>query len=177
MGQLRRLTAVIPYRVHGRELEVVLVTSTNNGDWIPPKGRIEDGEQPWEAAAREAEEEAGVLGVVDEEPLGRCVTSGRNDGYLDVYAMRVSAVLDRWPEEELRDRRWMPLRKAVAAVRPEYRAALDQVRERLRLAPASSPDAAANLGPARTSRSLRSLDSRPKRSQRPRSASVPLEAN
>jgi 8-oxo-dGTP pyrophosphatase MutT (NUDIX family) len=52
----------IAVRQRGKEPEVVLVRSRRTGDWIFPKGHIEDGESAGEAAVRELEEEAGVIG-------------------------------------------------------------------------------------------------------------------
>lgn len=52
----------IAIRQRGKEPEVVLVRSRRTGDWIFPKGHIEDGESAGETAVRELEEEAGVTG-------------------------------------------------------------------------------------------------------------------
>jgi hypothetical protein len=38
---------------------------------------------------------------------------------VDVYAMRVTSVLDHWLEDRLRRRRWMRSRDAVACLREE----------------------------------------------------------
>ena len=43
-------------------LEFLLVRTSQGGRWTFPKGRIEPGESPSAAAAREAAEEAGVDG-------------------------------------------------------------------------------------------------------------------
>ena len=118
MGHARRQAAVFPYQVRNGRVEVAVITSARNRDWIVPKGRIEDGEWPWVAAAREAEEEAGLLGVVEPVPLGRC-DSG-NGRVIDVYVLRVTVVLDRWPEDSIRTRRWMSFAHATACLRPEF---------------------------------------------------------
>jgi 8-oxo-dGTP pyrophosphatase MutT (NUDIX family) len=39
---------------------VLLITSKKNNHWLFPKGHIDEGERPEQAALREAEEEAGV---------------------------------------------------------------------------------------------------------------------
>ena len=132
MRQSRRQAAVIPYRVRDGRLEVALITSASNGDWIVPKGGIEEGEQPWEAAAREAEEEAGLLGVVEPTPLGRCYGSNGNAGPIEVHVMRVTAVLDHWPEHGVRRRRWVSVSEAVARLRPEFRPFLPALEHHLR---------------------------------------------
>jgi len=42
---------------------------SSSGRRIFPKGKVEEGERPWDSAAREAREEAGVLGTVRQQPL------------------------------------------------------------------------------------------------------------
>ena len=47
------------------ELEYLLVEAKNNrGMWVLPKGHIEPGETPEDAAVREVEEEAGVRAAI-----------------------------------------------------------------------------------------------------------------
>jgi hypothetical protein len=40
---------------------------------------------------------------------------------IDVYALRVSVVLDRWREDRIRTRRWVSFAAASACLRPEFR--------------------------------------------------------
>jgi 8-oxo-dGTP pyrophosphatase MutT (NUDIX family) len=55
----------IVVRQDTREPQVLLVTAKRDpGAWIFPKGHIEKGETPEEAAVRETREEAGVVGKV-----------------------------------------------------------------------------------------------------------------
>jgi mutator protein MutT len=54
----------------GSDLRVLLVTATRQAhQWVFPKGHIETGETPEQAAIREVEEEAGVVAAVN-EPIG-----------------------------------------------------------------------------------------------------------
>jgi len=100
MARVRRQAAVIPYRIRKRRIEVALVTTSRGKGWIVPKGSVDDGERPRDAAIREAEEEAGLLGVVGRKPLGRYIhENGIGRCRVDVYAMRVTSVLDHWMEE------------------------------------------------------------------------------
>jgi 8-oxo-dGTP pyrophosphatase MutT (NUDIX family) len=63
--------AALPWRRRrGERLEILLVTTRRSGRWIVPKGWPIDGCSPRECAAREAMEEAGVLGVIAAEPIG-----------------------------------------------------------------------------------------------------------
>jgi len=54
---------VVAYRTDGGEPRFLVVTARKNpGEWVLPKGHVEPGERPEEAALREAREEAGVVG-------------------------------------------------------------------------------------------------------------------
>ena len=120
MARVHRQAAVIPYRIRKRRVEVALVTTSRGKGWIVPKGSVDDGERPRDAAIREAEEEAGLVGVVGRKPLGRYIhENGIGRCRVDVYAMRVTSVLDHWLEERLRRRRWMRIPDAAACVREE----------------------------------------------------------
>jgi 8-oxo-dGTP pyrophosphatase MutT (NUDIX family) len=115
-----RQAAVIPYRIRKARLEVALVTTSNGKRWSVPKGSIDDGEGAREAAIREAEEEAGLKGVVTRKPLGRYRhVNERGRFRVDVYVMRVTTILEHWLEDGIRRRRWMRTRAAAACVREE----------------------------------------------------------
>ena len=64
----------MPYRTEGAALDapvsILLVTSRETKRWIVPKGNVGSSASPHIAAAREAEEEAGVRGAVCPTPLG-----------------------------------------------------------------------------------------------------------
>ncbi len=94
-------------RRHG--LEVLLITSLNSKRWIIPKGWPEADLTPAENAAREAFEEAGVIGKVSAKPIGSYhYLKERKDGggvpcSVDVFALAVTKQLDDWPEKGARD--------------------------------------------------------------------------
>ncbi len=120
--ELARQVAALPIRREADgSVSVLLVTSRQTKRWVIPKG------WPWsdckdsEAAAREAHEEAGVLGLVQAEPLGSFVyekrrASGPERVRADVYALEVTSVLDSWPEHEQRKRAWFTLQEAANVV-------------------------------------------------------------
>jgi 8-oxo-dGTP pyrophosphatase MutT (NUDIX family) len=120
MARVHHQAAVIPYRIRKERVEVALVTRSRGRGWVVPKGSVDDGEQPREAAIREAEEEAGLLGVVPRKPLGRYLRVKDNRPcHVDVYLMRVTNVLENWLEDKLRRRRWMRVPDATAYLREE----------------------------------------------------------
>ena len=119
MPRVYRQAAVVPYRVHADRVEIALVTSLRGKRWIVPKGSLDDGEDAADAAIRETEEEAGLIGELAEQPIGRYRYTKQNDRYhVDVYLMRVTAVLDSWVESEYRRRRFMPVEDALTLLHP-----------------------------------------------------------
>ena len=101
---------------------VLLVTSRESGRWVIPKGNLSAGEAPHRAAAREAEEEAGVVGMVSPLPLGSFRYRKRKGSGASlmadvaVYPLSVSRELDQWKEKSERERRWFSLAGAADAV-------------------------------------------------------------
>jgi 8-oxo-dGTP pyrophosphatase MutT (NUDIX family) len=122
MARLHRQAAVIPYRIRKARIEVALVTRSSGRGWILPKGSVNHGELPRDAAIREAEEEAGLLGVVARRPIGHYRhTNGNGPCRVDVFPMRVTDVLEHWLEDGLRRRRWMGIGAASERLRAELR--------------------------------------------------------
>ena len=120
MAHVRQQAAVIPYRIRKARIEVALVTTSKGKGWIVPKGSVDEGEHPREAAIREAEEEAGLLGIVPRKRLGRYLhVKGNHRCQVDVYLMRVTDVLESWLEDDLRRRRWMRVPEAALRLREE----------------------------------------------------------
>ena len=103
-----RQSAVIPYRRGPSGLEVLLVTSRNGTRWVLPKGVVEPDLSPAASAAKEALEEAGVRGAIDDEPLG--TYQYRKWGgtcTVQVFAMEVEQEEADWPEANTRRRAWL----------------------------------------------------------------------
>ena len=117
-GGLHRQAAALPYRLRGRRLEVALVTSSQGGSWVVPKGNLERGEAAWACAQREALEEAGLLGHVERQPVGRYRYTKRGlKREVDVYLLLVTKELDSWVEGGLRRRKWVAAEAAIERVR------------------------------------------------------------
>jgi 8-oxo-dGTP pyrophosphatase MutT (NUDIX family) len=118
----RLQVAALPWRKTKSGVEVMLVTSRDTGRWVLPKGWPEFGEQFWEAAAREAGEEAGLKGAISSQEAGRYYYSkGLADGSdvrceVLVYPLEVDDVADKWKEKGERKRKWVSPAKAAAMV-------------------------------------------------------------
>ncbi|MGG5887039.1 NUDIX hydrolase [Falsiroseomonas sp. HC035] len=130
-GNLRRQCAALPLTGTGPALRVVLVTSRETRRWVIPKGWIEPGEAPHRSAAREAFEEAGIVGEADPDPIGRFAYTKRKSGGVLlpcdvlVYRLRVVRLLHDWPERRERDRRLVtPATAAGLVAEPELAALL-----------------------------------------------------
>jgi 8-oxo-dGTP pyrophosphatase MutT (NUDIX family) len=106
-------SGVIP--VHDGRL--CMVTSRSGKRWVFPKGQIDPGHTPGEAALIEAWEEAGLVGSLDPAPLGNYVYEklGQTHHVL-VYRMRVVEVRDTWPEQGVRERAWVTVAEALERV-------------------------------------------------------------
>ena len=65
---------------------ILLVEHVNAGLWLPPGGHVEVGEDPFDTAGREIEEELGVVAEPAAEPLFLTVTEtvGIDAGHVDV---------------------------------------------------------------------------------------------
>jgi 8-oxo-dGTP pyrophosphatase MutT (NUDIX family) len=116
--RLHRQAAALPYRLRGRRVEVALVTSSQGGRWVVPKGNLERGEAAWACAQREACEEAGLLGRVERHPVGRYRYTKRGlKREVDVYLLLVTEELEDWVEGGLRRRKWVAAEAAIERVR------------------------------------------------------------
>lgn len=120
--QPRDQYAALPYRDAEGVRQVMLITSRETGRWIIPKGWPEKDAKPHELAAREAYEEAGLLGRVANTPCGiyhydKRMKSGKaRTCSVKVFLFAVERELDKWPEKGQRERRWMDPQEAAALV-------------------------------------------------------------
>ena len=93
------------------------MTTASGERWTFPKGIIEDDLGAVDSAAKEAFEEAGIIGEVSAELIGEYayIKSGGTCHVL-VYPMLVREILDHWDEEHLRTRIWVPVAEAASVV-------------------------------------------------------------
>ena len=110
-------SGVIPYRIINGQIEVMLITSSGSKRWVIPKGLIEPDMTSQDSAAKEAWEEAGVLGQVFPNLMGiyEYYKSGCT-WQVDVFLLQVETVLDNWPEAYKRKRQWVSIPKAIKRV-------------------------------------------------------------
>ncbi|MGI8801305.1 MAG: NUDIX domain-containing protein [Solirubrobacteraceae bacterium] len=133
--------AAVCWRRVGGALTVGLVTTSDGERWTFPKGHRKPGEKPAAAAAREAHEEAGVRGTVDDRRLLAYrypARGGGDDVVVDAYLLHVTGVGE--PLEAFRSVAWCDppsARRRLAEGRDGFHAAelervLDAALRRLR---------------------------------------------
>lgn len=104
-AKLKRLfkqSGVIPVL----EDRLVLITARKSDRWIIPKGYVEKGLSPADSAAKEAYEEAGLIGRVRYKEIGeyRYRKFGKQFS-VKVFPFFIENMLDEWEEMHLRERR------------------------------------------------------------------------
>ena len=108
-------SAVVPFRVEDGQLRILIVRSSQGKHWVLPKGIADPGRSLPESAAKEAREEAGVEGDVQQTAIGSysCAKWGATCT-VSVYPMQVDRMLkdDEW-EESHRGRQWVSPRVAT----------------------------------------------------------------
>lgn len=109
--------AAVCYRIRGLSLEFLLV-NTSAGKWTFPKGRIEPSLSGSESAAREALEEAGARGRIEEAHFGWYIDTKRALGHdnqtreivVAAYMFEVRSTVS--PEEGDRNPTWFTPQQA-----------------------------------------------------------------
>jgi predicted NUDIX family NTP pyrophosphohydrolase len=145
---------VLLFRERGGRTEVLLIKpggpfwrNKDAGAWMIPKGAIETGETPAEAALREFEEETGTRLAAVPFPLakirqagGKYVEAFALEGDLDAERITSNEFEMEWPPRSgLRERfpeceqaRWMTLAKARTMMLPSQLPLLDALEEELK---------------------------------------------
>jgi 8-oxo-dGTP pyrophosphatase MutT (NUDIX family) len=133
MKPLKQVGALCVCESNDKKPLILLVTSRDTGRWVIPKGWPAKRLKPHEAAAREAMEEAGVAGKVGTKPIGsyrysRPHQDGDQLHTVSVYLIAVRSALDRWPEDEQRERAWFSISTAARRVsEPELRSLIRRI--------------------------------------------------
>ena len=114
-GEYIRQAAALPLR-KGR---VCLITSRNGKRWVIPKGWIEPGQTAGETALQEAWEEAGLIGILEEQPVGSYHYKKSGEIYhVTAFVMQVTEMAGHWPEAHMRQRIWVAEDKAHKRIEP-----------------------------------------------------------
>ena len=136
------------------ELQILLIRpggpcwrNKHQGAWMIPKGAVEAGESPAEAALREFEEETGTRLTATPFPLakvrqagGKWVEAFALEGDLDAAAIRSNDFEMEWPPRSGRlerfpeavEARWMTLAEARELMLPSQLPLLDALGARLK---------------------------------------------
>jgi len=144
---------VLLFRNRGGETEVLLIKpggpfwrNKDAGAWMIPKGAVEPGEMPAEAALREFEEETGTRLSSVPFPLakirqagGKYVEAFAVEGDLDASSVASNEFEIEWPPRsgqlqrfpEVAEARWMTLAEARAMMLPSQLPLLDALEEKL----------------------------------------------
>ncbi len=123
-GKPRSLqVAALPWRKARDGVEIMLITSRDSRRWVLPKGWPEGSEQLFDAAAREAAEEAGLGGAVAQLEIGsyyygKALASGlERQCEVLVFPLEVDEIATAWPEKKQRTRKWFAGAKAAKLVK------------------------------------------------------------
>jgi 8-oxo-dGTP pyrophosphatase MutT (NUDIX family) len=114
--------AALPYRRRSKSRTEVMLVTSRTGRWIIPKGWPMKRKSPHKAAAREALEEAGVVGDIRKKPIGsfeheKRLLKGRTVVCeVKVFALEVTRQRKSWPEKGKREIRWLSPAKAARRV-------------------------------------------------------------
>jgi ADP-ribose pyrophosphatase YjhB (NUDIX family) len=103
----------------GRRTEVLilLISKKRSKKWGIPKGRVNASLSFGETAAKEAFEEAGVMGRISPNCIGmfRATKGNPTPQHIEVwiYLLEMDETVLDWPEKETRQIRWAPCKTAA----------------------------------------------------------------
>lgn len=114
--------AALPYVHIDGKLQICLITSRETKRWVIPKGWPKPKVRPHEQAAREAKEEAGLVGEIATDAIGSYTYSKRIQFLkyvtcrVSVFPLLVLAQRTKWPEQGQRELLWTPVADAAGMV-------------------------------------------------------------
>ena len=145
---------VLLFRRRGGEIQVLMIKpggpfwrNKDAGAWMIPKGMVEPGEKPAQAALREFEEETGTRLSALPFPLatvrqsgGKIVEAFAAEGYLDPDLITSIEFEIEWPAKsgrrqrfpEVEQARWMTMAEARAMMLPSQLPLLDALEAKLK---------------------------------------------
>jgi 8-oxo-dGTP pyrophosphatase MutT (NUDIX family) len=97
--------------------QICVVSSRSGKRWVVPKGCMEPGKTAAEIALQEAWEEAGLVGVLQPDPLGSYFYEKAGfTCHVTVFLMTVTDMAADWPERSIRDRCWLSFAQALLRI-------------------------------------------------------------
>ena len=148
-----RSAGVLLFRQRGGDTEVLLIKpggpfwrNRDAGAWMIPKGHVEPGETPVEAALREFAEETGTALTTLPFPLtrvrqagGKWVEAFAAEGDLDAAAIESISFPMEWPPRsgriahfrEAEEARWMSLAEARQMMLPSQLPLIDALEDKI----------------------------------------------
>jgi 8-oxo-dGTP pyrophosphatase MutT (NUDIX family) len=127
---------VIAVRRRRERVQICLMRRKRSDVWAIPKGFIDRGATPQEAALNEAWEEVGLSGRILGDALGSYVYRKLGGRFtVTVFVMKVATTHRSWDEMDFRERTWASPRDARALlkdhpVRPLLTIAIRQFQRR-----------------------------------------------
>ncbi|QPC88037.1 NUDIX domain-containing protein [Mesorhizobium sp. NBSH29] len=118
----RLQVAALPWKRVSGQTKIMMITSRDTGRWVLPKGWPEGREQLYDTAAREAGEEAGLVGNIAQTHFGsyfygKVLATGMEQRCeVLVFPMKISKTVTNWPEKEERTRKWFSPDDAARSV-------------------------------------------------------------
>jgi 8-oxo-dGTP pyrophosphatase MutT (NUDIX family) len=113
--KLPEQVAVVALRRTDGAVHICLIRRKGTRKWGIPKGFVDPGDTPEEAALNEACEEAGLTGQLIGDSIGSYEYEKRHIEYtVAVYVMEVLDEQPVWQEMRFRERRWSVLQEANA---------------------------------------------------------------
>lgn len=111
----------LPFSIVEGIPHIALITSKTTHRWIIPKGHPEIGMKKFHVAENEAWEEAGLIGKMKQNPFLKVDTIKIKKGIeipteLTVYLMKIKHFRDEWPEQDERERCFVPAIEAMKMV-------------------------------------------------------------
>jgi len=108
-----RQAAALPFRDTPQGPEILVISNRKRNRWIIPKGIVEPDQSPAATALREASEEAGLLGQLEPNPIGKYVYRKWNGlCKVTVFVLKVEEEQSDYVEKEIRWRQWLPVNRA-----------------------------------------------------------------
>jgi 8-oxo-dGTP pyrophosphatase MutT (NUDIX family) len=104
----RDVVAAVTYGAVEGEPRLLLVRTSKGDRWTFPKGKVEKGESGPQAARREAREEAGVEGAIEEQPFTSYrYPTKRGEYEVAAYLLRADPGARLSPAEAVRKPEWV----------------------------------------------------------------------